>query len=157
MKVDIKKVDEIIEKYSDEKVPYIAILQDINDEFRYLPEEVLNRISEKLAVPLSELYSLATFYKCFSLSPRGEHEVHVCMGTACHVRGAPRILDNISEKLQVKPGETTEDGKYTLETVNCLGACARGPLVMMDEKYFGLLNVAKIDKMLEGYYEQNNN
>jgi len=153
----MEKVDEIIEKYRSEKSHNIPILQDINDEYRYLPEEALNRISEKLGVPLSELYSLATFYKCFSLSPRGEHEVYVCMGTACHVRGAPRILDNISEKLQVKPGETTEDGKYTLETVNCLGACARGPLVMMDEKYFGLLNVAKIDKMLEGYYEQNNN
>lgn len=153
----MEKVDEIIDKYRNEKVPYIAILQDINNEYRYLPEEALNRISKKLEVPLSELYSLATFYKCFSLFPRGEHEVHVCMGTACHVRGAPRILDKISEKLQVKPGETTEDGKYTLETVNCLGACARGPLVMMDEKYFGLLNVAKIDKMLEGYYEQNNN
>ncbi len=156
MKVDMEKVDEIIDKYRNEKVPYIAILQDINNEYRYLPEEALNRISKKLEVPLSELYSLATFYKCFSLFPRGEHEVHVCMGTACHVRGARRILEKIIQDLKVNPGETSEDGKYTVETVNCVGACALGPLVVFDGKYYGQLSISKIDKLLGGNHEKIN-
>ena len=152
----MEKVDEIIDKYRNEKVPYIAILQDINNEYRYLPEEALNRISKKLEVSLSELYSLATFYKCFSLFPRGEHEVHVCMGTACHVRGARRILEKITQDLKVNPGETSEDGKYTVETVNCVGACALGPLVVFDGKYYGQLSISKIDKLLGGNHEKIN-
>ena len=153
----MEKVDEIIEKYRSEKSYNIPILQDINNEYRYLPEEALNRISEKLGVPLSELYSLATFYKCFSLSPRGEHEVHVCMGTACHVRGARRILEKVTQDLKASPGETSEDGKYTVETVNCVGACALGPLVVFDGKYYGQLSLSKIDKLLGGYHEKEKN
>ncbi len=156
MMVDLEKVDEIILKYRVEEASYIALLQDINNEYRYLPEEALKRVSEKMEVPLSQLYSLATFYKCFSLVPRGEHEVQVCMGTACHVRGAPRILERVTQNLKVKPGRTTEDGKYTVETVNCLGACALGPLLVLDGKYFGQMSFGKIDKMLGGYHEENN-
>ncbi len=156
MKVDLERVDQVIEKYRHEEAAYIALLQEINEEYRYLPEEALKRVSEKLEVPLSQLYSLATFYKCFSLVPRGEHEIQVCMGTACHVRGARRILEKVTQNLQVKAGQTSDDGKFTLETVNCVGACALGPLVVFDGKYIGKLTLNKIDKMLGGNHEKNN-
>ncbi|MDO9534972.1 MAG: NAD(P)H-dependent oxidoreductase subunit E [Bacillota bacterium] len=99
---------QIAERYSDDTTAYAALLQDINNEYRYLPREALERVSEKLEIPLSQLFSLATFYKSFNLVPRGKHEIHVCMGTACHVRGSQRILERIAHKLQVKPG-----GYYT--------------------------------------------
>lgn len=155
MKVDLTKIDQMIDKYrNEEDVPYIAILQDINDEYRYLPEEALHRVSQKLEVSMSQLYSLATFYKCFSLVPKGKHEVQVCMGTACHVRGAPRILEKVCQGLQVNPGQTTGDGEYSLETVNCVGACALGPLVVLDGKYHGKLTLNKIGRLLGGYHEK---
>ena len=161
MKVDLTKIDQIInqiiDKYKDdEDVPYISILQDINDEYRYLPEEALYRVSQKMEVSMSHLYSLATFYKCFSLVPKGEHEIQVCMGTACHVRGASRILEKVTRDLQVKPGKTSENGKFSLETVNCVGACAQGPLVVFDGKYVGKLTLNKIEKMLGGNHEKDN-
>ena len=158
MKVDLTKIDQMIDKYRDEDdVPYIAILQDINDEYRYLPEEALHRVSKKLEVSMSQLYSLATFYKCFSLVPKGKHEIQVCMGTACHVRGAPRILDKVCQGLQVAPGQTTGDGEFSLETVNCVGACALGPLVVLDGKYHGKLTLNKINRLLGGYDEKEDN
>lgn len=152
---ELDKVDEIIEKYIHDEAPYVPLLHDINSEFRYLPKEALKRASQRLEVPLSHLFNLATFYKCFSLEPRGENEIQVCMGTACHVKGSPRILERICHKLQVHPGETTEDQKFTLETVNCVGACALGPLVIINDKYEGRLSYKKIDKLLEGYHEEN--
>ncbi len=157
MKVDLTKIDQIIDNYKDdEDVPYITILQDINDVYRYLPEEALHRVSQKMEVSMSLLYSLATFYKCFSLVPKGKHEVQVCMGTACHVRGAPRILEKVCQGLQLSPGQTTGDGEYSLETVNCVGACAQGPLVVFDGKHVGKLTLNKIEKLLGGYYEKDN-
>lgn len=109
-----------------EKSPHelIEALQDVQGEFNYLPEEILRTISEKLEVPLIEVFRVANFYKAFTLMPRGRHLLTVCMGTACHVRGASRFLDEVLSQLKVKPGETTKDGKFTVETVNCLGACA---------------------------------
>lgn len=154
MQINIEKVDQIIAKYQEDSTAYIRMLQEINKEFRYLPKEALTRVAEKLEIPLSQLYSMATFYKSFKLAPRGEHEIHVCMGTACHVRGAQKILDKISQKLKVLPGETTLDGKYTLETVNCLGACALGPLVTVDGKYSGKLTAKDTEKLLGGLYEK---
>ncbi len=155
MNVDLGKVDKLIDKYRDEEAAYIPLLQDINSEFRYLPRDALKRVSHKMEVPLSHLFRLATFYKSFSLVPRGEHEIQVCMGTACHVRGAPRILNKITQQFQIYPGETTADQKFTVETVNCVGACALGPLVVFDGKYFGHLNLSRTDKLLEGYHEEN--
>ncbi|UNC92431.1 NAD(P)H-dependent oxidoreductase subunit E [Candidatus Contubernalis alkalaceticus] len=150
MTVDLFAIDKIINKYRKDREGLIALLQDISTEYRYLSEEALKRVSEEMEVPLSKLFSLATFYKSFRLTPRGEHEIQVCMGTACHVRGAPRMLENVTQKLNIKPGDTTEDGKYTVETVNCLGTCALGPLLVYDGKYFGKLNRRKIEKLLEG-------
>ena len=155
MNIDLDKVDEIIEKYSDEEAPYIPLMQDINTEFRYLPKEALKQVSQKMDVSLSHLFRLATFYKCFNLAPRGEHEIQICMGTACHVRGAPRILYKLTQDLGINPGETTADQKFTVETVNCVGACALGPLMVVNGKYYGHLNLGRVDELLEGYYEKN--
>lgn len=149
MQIDLTKVDEIIQKYSNEESPYIALLQDINDEFRYLPEEALRRVSEKLDVTLTRLYRLATFYSSFNLFPRGKYQIHVCMGTACHVRGASKILDKISSELNIKPGETSEDLNYSLETVNCLGACALGPLIAVNDEYKGKFTLNDVDNLLK--------
>ncbi len=148
MGIDLEKVDRIIEKYGNDATLCLELLQEINGTFRYLPREALVRVAEKNRTPLSQLYAMATFYKSFNLTPRGEHEVCVCMGTACHVRGAPRILERAEEILGIRAGETSADGKYTLQTVNCLGACALGPLVTVDGQYHGKLNTARVEKLL---------
>lgn len=154
--VNLEKVDQLLERCSEEEeTEYISLLQEIQDEFRYLPKEALQRISEKLQIPMSQLYSMATFYKSFNLEPRGECEICVCMGTACHVRGAPRILERLSYRLGIGPGETTPDKKYTLETVNCLGTCAIGPLATINGEYHGHLTAAKADKLVNGAGEEN--
>ena len=127
----------------------ISILQDIQGEYRYLPEEALRIVAGELGLPLIQVYGVATFFKAFSLEPRGEHIVSVCMGTACHVRGAPAVLDEFKRRLDVEAGQTTRDGQYTLETVNCVGACALGPVVVMDDTYHGQMSAGKIKKILK--------
>jgi len=102
-----------------------------------------------LEIPLIDVYGVATFYKSFSLKPRGKHLITACLGTACHVRGGPRIVDELQRKLKIKPGETTDDGEYTLETVNCLGCCAIGPIVVKDGIYHGQMNPQRVDSLLE--------
>ncbi len=149
--MDLKKVDEIIDKYNAEKSSLIGIFQDIQQEFRYLPREAIVRIVERLGIPMTQAYMVATFYKSFSLVPRGEHEVHVCLGTACHLRGGQRLVENFERTLDVKVGGTTADGKFTLETVNCLGACALAPLVRVDQKNYGKMTGDKISKIVKEY------
>ena len=139
-KMDLKKVDEIIDKYNAEKSSLIGIFQDIQAEWRYLPREAIARVVERLGIPMTQAYMVATFYKSFSLVPRGEHEIHVCLGTACHLRGGQRLVENFERTLKVKAGETTADMKFTLETVNCLGACALAPLVRVDQKNYGKMS-----------------
>jgi NADH-quinone oxidoreductase subunit E len=145
------KIDEIIDRYNKDESMLIGILQDIQQEYQYLPKEILLHLRDRLRVPLPRIYAVATFYKAFSLRPRGKHFIQVCLGTACHVRGAPKILEEIERKLGIKSGETTEDLNFTLETVNCLGACALGPLMVIDGKYFGNMTPSKADKILKGY------
>jgi NADH-quinone oxidoreductase subunit E len=147
--ISLEKADEIIDRYNAEKESLIQILQDITFEYNYLPEPCLRQISQRLNVPLSEVFEVATFYKAFSLEPRGKHLVLVCLGTACHVRGAPQILRRIERKLNIKPGETSKDLMFTLETVNCLGACALGPIVLIDGQYHGQMTQSKIEKLLD--------
>src|SRR5512143_2446850 len=118
-------------------VPLLAILTEIQERYHYLPHHALVLLAETLDLPLSQIYSVATFYHAFSLKPRGAHLVRVCMGTACHVRGSPQILDRMGKKLGIHAGETTRDRSVTLETVNCLGACALGPIAVVDDKYNG--------------------
>ena len=149
--VDLERVDDIVEKYENQRRHLIAILQEVQKEQNYLPREALFHLSKKLKVPFNEVYHVATFYRSFSLVPRGEHLIQVCMGTACHVRGAPRILERIERSLEVESGQTTTDYKFTLETVNCLGACALGPLMVIDGKYFGKMTASKVDKVLQDY------
>ena len=146
------KLDRIIDEYSDETGPLIPVLQDINQQFNYLPELALKYVSERLQIPISQVYHVATFYKAFSLQPRGKHIIKVCMGTACHVRGSDKVLDKVKRNLNIEPGETTKDMKFSLETVNCLGACALGPVVVIDDKYYPV-TTAKVDNILKKYKE----
>jgi len=124
------------------------VLQDIQAKYGYLPEEELIETAETLDVPLIDVYGVATFYKSFSLTPRGRHQVKVCLGTACHVRGADRIVEEVERKLAIKPGETSEDGEFSLETVMCLGCCAIGPVVVIDGKYYGQVTPTKVESIL---------
>ena len=126
----------------------LSVLQNIQTEFGYLPEEKLIETAETLDVPLIDVYGVATFYKSFSLTPRGRHRVKVCLGTACHVRGASRIVEEVERKLAIKPGETSEDGEFSLETVMCLGCCAIGPVVVIDGKYYGQVTPTKVESIL---------
>ena len=142
--------DRILERYPDKKGALLPILQDLNAEYRYLPEDALRYVSEQLAIPLAKVFHVATFFTAFSLKPRGRHTIKVCLGTACHVRGSRRVLDTFQKKLGLSPGETTPDGEVTLETVNCLGACALGPTVMVDEEYHPM-TVSRVDALLKKY------
>ena len=144
-----KKVEVILNKYQQDKGMLVSILQDIQAENNYLPKEALKQVSESLGIPFARVYSVATFFKAFSLKPRGRHIINVCLGTACHVREAPRILEAIERELGIKGGETTKDLKYTLETVNCVGACALGPIVIIDGELSGEMKVEKVKPLLE--------
>ncbi|MDY6857035.1 MAG: NAD(P)H-dependent oxidoreductase subunit E [Thermodesulfobacteriota bacterium] len=146
-----EKVEFILDKYDRDKGFLVSILQDIQSEYYYLPKEVLVEISHALEVPVSQIYSVATFFKAFSLKPRGRHLISVCMGTACHVRGAVRIVEELERKLETPRGETTKDGKFTLETVRCVGACALGPVATIDGEYFGQMQTGKLDSLLSEY------
>ncbi|HEY3354997.1 MAG TPA: NAD(P)H-dependent oxidoreductase subunit E [Polyangia bacterium] len=138
----MEEVERIIDRYEGEAGALIQVLLEIQRTCHWLPPEALARVSEKLRVPLSRIRHIATFYKAFSLVPKGRHEVHVCMGTACHVRGASRILDTLQDETGLAPGETDADLKFSLETVNCLGCCALGPVMVIDGKTHGKLSPA---------------
>jgi len=129
----------------------IGVLQETQEECGYLRKDRLEELSAKLEIPLSRIYSVATYYKSFSLIPPAKHTVTVCMGTACYVRGAPRIVERISQILNIRPGETTPDSMFKLETVNCLGACALGPLVVIDGEYYGEMSPQKIGGIINNY------
>jgi NADH-quinone oxidoreductase subunit E len=150
-RMDNNRIDEIIEKHHSEASSLIQILLNIQSENHWLPKEALERVSEKLNVPMTRVQHIATFYKAFSLVPKGRHEIHVCMGTACHVRGAPRILDNVQDLTGIKPGETDLDLKFSLETVNCLGCCALGPVMTVDGKTHGKMAPAETANVLKNY------
>jgi len=145
------KAKEVLQKHQHDKSLLVDILQDIQAEVGYLPKEALQETSRGLGVPLSRVYSVATFFKAFSLTPRGRHLINVCMGTACHVRGAVKVLEKIEQELRVKRGQTTKDLKFTLETVNCVGACALGPMVIIGEDYHGEITPEAVGSVLENY------
>lgn len=149
--MELEYVDRIIERHDAEPSSLIQVLLDIQSEMNWLPKEALERVSERLDVSLSRILHIATFYKAFSLVPKGRHQVHICMGTACHVRGAPRVLDTIEDLIGIKPGETDLDLKFSLETVNCLGCCALGPVVEVDGKTHGKVSTASTADVLKGY------
>lgn len=151
-----RTADAIIDSHGGSRESMITVLQDANKTFNYLPEEVLHRISSRLGVPFAEVYGAASFYKAFSLEPRGRHIVQACMGTACHVRGARRILEELERRLAIVAGQTTRDRLFTLETVNCLGACALGPIIAVDGEFHGSMTSAKVPALLDGYAEEKN-
>ncbi len=149
--MDNDKIDQIIDKHGGEASSLIQVLLEIQSENRWLPKEVLERVSEKLQVPFTRIQHMATFYKAFSLVPKGRHEVHICMGTACHVRGATRVLDTVKDLTGIKPGETDLDLKFSLETVNCLGCCALGPVMEIDGKTHGKMAPGDTVDVLKNY------
>ena len=149
MQISISEINAIINEEARDDGSLISALEEIQERYRYLPPEALILASERLGVPLSQAYGVATFYNAFSLTPKGKHCLNVCMGTACHVRGSPHILDRLETKLNIQAGETTRNHLFTLETVNCLGACALGPIVVTDGEYSGQMTVQKVDRLLK--------
>ncbi len=144
-------IDSILKKHNNEPSNIIAILQDMQEEAGYLKREDLMLLSEKLNVPVCDVYRIASFFRAFSLVPRGKNIIQVCLGTACHVRGGDKVLGEIERNLKIKAGETTEDGKFTVETVNCLGACALGPVVVVNNKYHGNVIPKNVPEILSQY------
>jgi len=146
-----EKVSKVLKKHGSDKSLLVDILQDIQAEIGYLPKEVLAETGKQLGVPASRVYSVATFFKAFSLTERGRNLINVCMGTACHVRGAVKVLEKIEQELNVNRGDTTPDLKFTLDTVNCVGACALGPMVIIGEDYHGEMTPEGIVSVLKEY------
>lgn len=142
-------VDFIIERNHTDPAMLIAILQDVQAVFNYLPKDALHRVATRLQVPFSRVYSVANFYKAFSLKPRGRHVIQVCTGTACHVRGGGQLLEQISRLLDLQPGQTSDDGEFTIEAVFCLGACALGPVMVVDQVYHGRMTVGKVETLIK--------
>ncbi len=149
--MDNDKIDQIVDKHQAEASSLIQVMLEIQSENNWLPKEALERVSERLEVPLARILHIATFYKAFSLVPKGRHGVHICVGTACHVRGATRILDTVQELTGIKPGETDLDLKFSLETVNCLGCCALGPVMEIDGKTHGKMTTAETADIINKY------
>jgi len=146
-----KEILRVLKLYPKDKRHTLAILQDVQRRFGYIPKEALEAVSVYLDIKLSALYSMATFYRALSLKPRGKHLIKICDGTACHIRGAPVLLDALKRALGIKPGETTADGLFTLKTVNCLGACAIGPVMVVDEKYYSKVKPDEVEGILKTY------
>ena len=144
-------MNEIIDRYSAGQGILIQLLLDIQNEFNWIPKEAIVRISERLQIPISQIYRVASFYKVMSLTPIGRHLISVCLGTACHVRGGRKILDKVEQALSIKDGETTPDQKFTLQRVNCLGCCALGPVMVVDGEAHGKLGVANVAEVLSKY------
>ena len=150
--LDFLELDRIIEQeYGGDKENLIMMLQAIQRRYNYLPRPSLTYLSEKIGVPLSRIYGIATFYATFSLEPRGRNLITVCLGTACHVRGAKRVEEQIEQHLQICNGETTEDGRFTLESVRCIGCCSLGPVVKINEDVHARLTPDQVAKTLDGY------
>ncbi|SKA94473.1 NAD(P)-dependent iron-only hydrogenase diaphorase component iron-sulfur protein [Caloramator quimbayensis] len=150
----LEKALEIINSYKDVKGGLMPVLQQIQNIYGYLPEDVLKKVSDELNIPMSEIYGVATFYSFFSLKPKGEHIIRVCLGTACYVKGAQQIIDKISEELNVEVNDTTKDGKFTLEATRCLGACGLAPVMMIDSKVYGRLTPDDVPGILKEYEQE---
>ena len=149
-----EKVEALLGKYDRNKRFLVSVLQDVQSEYYYLPKEILVDVSQALDLPLSQIFCVATFFKAFSLEPRGRHQVNICIGTACHVRGATRVLESIERETGITPGETDADLKFSLEAVNCLGCCALGPVMVVDGEYLGKLSTPKVAEILKGCEEE---
>ena len=151
VEIEIDKLDSILDKYEGEEGALIQVMLDVQQEFNWIPPEAIRRVGERLGIPLSKIYRVASFYRAMSLTPRGRHLIRVCLGTACHVRGGMNIMDRVEDALGIQEGGTTSDMRFTLERVNCLGCCALGPVMVVDEDYHGKLQVSKVREVVERY------
>lgn len=149
-----EKLENIVDRSGTDQKELIHILHRVQGEFGYVPPDAVTAISKHLGISESEIFGVLTFYNAFSLTPKGKNVVTVCMGTACHVRGGPQIVEEFERKLDIKVGETTSDDKFTLETVNCIGCCAIGPVVVVNEKYYSHITLKKIEPILKEYKEE---
>jgi len=150
--IDYLNLDDIIEKqFNNDKENLIMMLQEIQMQYNYIPGPAIEYLAEKLHTPLSQIYGVGTFYKSFSLEPRGKHIISVCRGTACHVRGAEKVLERITDTLFIRDGQTTQDGQFTLVSVRCIGCCSLGPVIKIDEDIHGLITTDKVGKILSQY------
>jgi len=147
-RADLASVEKILAQYPLHEPSLIQVLQDVHRAYNYLPCDVLVKVSEALDVPLAKVFSVSTFYKAFSLTPQGDTVIRVCMGTACHIRGAGQLVEELERKLGVGPDETTEDLRFTIKTVNCVGACAMAPVMIVGEKYWGSAKPARMSSYL---------
>jgi NADH:ubiquinone oxidoreductase subunit E len=147
----MEAIDKILEKFPEIKGNLISILHEVQSLENYLPEGSLRYLSQKTGVPLTQLYGIATFYHFFSLIPKGRHQIHLCLGTACHVKGSPRILNEVKKRLHLEEGETTEDRRFTLETVRCVGACSLAPVMVVDNKTHGNLVLKEVVDILNKF------
>ena len=150
-RVDLQKTDEVLQHYIGERGAAIRVLQELQEAYHYLPREAMEQAAQKLDVPLSQLLRLATFFKTFSLEPQGEHCIQVCLGTACHVRGGPRLVERLGRDLGIKPGQTTKDGKFSLQVVRCIGCCGMAPAVRVDQETYGRVRQNQLGKILQRY------
>ena len=149
--IDQEKFEAILSRYEAEPGSLIPVLHDLQDEYHYLPKEELKAVAERLHVPLTQVYSVATFYKGFSLEPQGVHQVQVCRGTACHLQGSQRLQEGVARRLGIEPGHTTPDGQFSLERVKCVGKCGAAPVLAVDHDYFGEVGVDTLTKILKPY------
>jgi len=149
--MESSEIDAIIGKYEGREPAILAILQDIQTKEKYLPKDVLEQVSQKMHIPLTNIFRIATFYNALSIKPRGRHKVDVCLGTACHVRGGNRIMDKLERDLGISVGETTKDKQFTLESVRCVGCCSLGPVVVVDGNVFGRLTQDKVPGLLKEF------
>ena len=147
----VKQIEEIIARYQDERTPLMMILSDIQNEYGYIPLDVQEIISEKTGIPVAEIYGVVTFYSFFSLKPKGKFVVGVCLGTACYVKGSQQVLDKFSEILNIKPGETSEDGLFTLDALRCIGACGIAPAITINGKVYPKVAVNQVPGIVEEY------
>lgn len=141
-------VNEIIARYPADRTSSLAVLQDVQEEYKYLPREALEEVAEGLKMKLSEIYQLATFYKGFSLTPKGDYVIRVCLGTSCHVGGGPRLLSTIEKKLGITAGNTTPDNKFSVEAVRCVGACAQGPILLVNDQPYPMMSTLKAEELI---------
>jgi NADH:ubiquinone oxidoreductase subunit E len=155
--MDFEQVGKIIDKYQEKRTALISILHDIQDRYNHLPEEALRKVASRLKMDLNDIYGVATFYKSFSLAPKGKHSVTLCLGTACHVRGGPKILMEMKRQLNIEPGQTTSDKQFSLNVVNCLGVCAIGPVMFVHGKFYGEMNPVKAKRIIEKINKNNKN
>ena len=152
----VSEVNLVVDEYEGESWALISILQDLQEREGYLPRELLKQVAKRMDISLPQIYGVAPFFRSLSLVPQGRHRVTLCLGTACHVRGGARILNEIINLLNIRPDETTKDGFFSLKVVNCLGACAIGPVMVVDDKYYGDMSASKANRLLNDYRKKHN-